>query len=103
MRRNKGGVVHLQRWSIRALLIGIGLMLAAAVAAPASLADMPPTVFNPVVEAQNFSITQQRQAIYDTPRTRRSSRPTVPPAPHRRSLPRPPTRGACSPTTCAGT
>lgn len=27
----------------------------------------PPTVFNPVVEAQNFSITQQRQAIYDTP------------------------------------
>jgi dienelactone hydrolase len=28
---------------------------------------MPPTAFNPVVEAQNFSITQQRQAIYDTP------------------------------------
>ncbi len=27
----------------------------------------PPTTFNPVVEAQNFSITQQRQAIYDTP------------------------------------
>jgi dienelactone hydrolase len=27
----------------------------------------PPTVFNPIVEAQNFSITQQRQAIYDTP------------------------------------
>jgi dienelactone hydrolase len=27
----------------------------------------PPTVFNPVVEAQNFSITEQRQAIYDTP------------------------------------
>jgi dienelactone hydrolase len=27
---------------------------------------MPPTVFNPVVEAQNFSITEQRQAIYDT-------------------------------------
>ncbi len=24
-------------------------------------------MFNPVVEAQNFSITQQRQAIYDTP------------------------------------
>ena len=27
----------------------------------------PPNTFNPVVEAQNFSITQQRQAIYDTP------------------------------------
>jgi dienelactone hydrolase len=30
-------------------------------------AATPPTVFNPVQEAQNFSITQQRQAIYDTP------------------------------------
>jgi dienelactone hydrolase len=28
---------------------------------------MPPSTFNPVVEAQNFSITQQRQTIYDTP------------------------------------
>ncbi|MEA2213466.1 MAG: hypothetical protein QOF83_3414 [Solirubrobacteraceae bacterium] len=27
----------------------------------------PPTTFNPLVEAQNFSVTQQRQAIYDTP------------------------------------
>jgi dienelactone hydrolase len=27
----------------------------------------PATTFNPVVEAQNFSITQQRQTIYDTP------------------------------------
>ncbi len=27
----------------------------------------PPTTFNPVVEAQNFSITQQRQTIYGTP------------------------------------
>ena len=27
----------------------------------------PPTTFDPVVEAQNFSITQQRQAVYDTP------------------------------------
>ena len=26
-----------------------------------------PTTFDPVVEAENFSITQQRQAIYDTP------------------------------------
>lgn len=27
----------------------------------------PPTEFNPAVEAENFSITEQRQAIYDTP------------------------------------
>src|SRR5437763_13324457 len=27
----------------------------------------PPKSFNPAVEAQNFSITQQRQTIYDTP------------------------------------
>jgi hypothetical protein len=27
----------------------------------------PPTTFDPVVEAKNFSITQERQAIYDTP------------------------------------
>jgi hypothetical protein len=43
----------------------IAAALAAVAAAPAGA--MPPTVFNPVVEAQNFSITQQRQAIYDTP------------------------------------
>jgi dienelactone hydrolase len=41
-------------------------LLAAAVAAPSAMAT-PPTVFDPAVEAQNFSITQQRQAIYDTP------------------------------------
>jgi hypothetical protein len=34
-------------------------------AVPASAS--PPTTFNPVVEAQNFSMTQQRQTIYDTP------------------------------------
>jgi hypothetical protein len=34
--------------------------------APASLAT-PPTTFNPVVEAENYSITQERQKIYDTP------------------------------------
>jgi dienelactone hydrolase len=37
-----------------------------AVTAPGATAK-PPTTFDPVVEAQNFSITQQRQAIYDTP------------------------------------
>jgi dienelactone hydrolase len=34
---------------------------------PTAAAAMPPAVFDPVVEAENFSITQQRQAIYDTP------------------------------------
>jgi dienelactone hydrolase len=37
-----------------------------ATGAPVALAA-PPASFDPVVEAQNFSITQQRQAIYDTP------------------------------------
>ncbi len=41
-------------------------MSTVAVLAPPAMA-MPPTTFNPVVEAQNFSITQQRQTIYDTP------------------------------------
>ena len=50
---------------VRTWMSGAVLMIAAAHAAPAAAA--PPTAFNPVVEAQNFSITQQRQAIYDTP------------------------------------
>ncbi len=41
--------------------------LAAVGAFAGAAAAMPPTTFNPVVEAQNFSITQQRQTIYDTP------------------------------------
>src|SRR5215469_15927753 len=41
------------------------LVVVALPAVPA--AANPPTTFNPVVEAQNFSITQQRQAVYDTP------------------------------------
>jgi dienelactone hydrolase len=39
----------------------------ATLAVAASAHATPPTVFNPVVEAENFSITQERQAIYDTP------------------------------------
>ncbi len=42
------------------MLLALGLL-----AAPA--AAKPPTTFDPTVEAKNFSITQQRQAIYDTP------------------------------------
>jgi dienelactone hydrolase len=40
--------------------------LTVALAAQPALAA-PPASFDPTVEAQNFSITQQRQAIYDTP------------------------------------
>jgi dienelactone hydrolase len=29
--------------------------------------EQPPSSFEPVLEAENFSITQQRQAVYDTP------------------------------------
>ena len=42
-------------------------MLAVVAAHVAPAAANPPTTFNPVVEAENFSITQQRQTIYDTP------------------------------------
>ncbi len=42
----------------------VAVLAAAATAARAT----PPTTFNPVVEAQNYSITLQRQKIYDTPR-----------------------------------
>src|SRR5438270_2414636 len=46
----------------RVLLVG----LAFAAGASTAMAK-PPTTFDPVVEAKNFSITQQRQTIYDTP------------------------------------
>jgi dienelactone hydrolase len=39
----------------------------AVLAAPATGYAASPTSFEPLVEAQNFSITEQRQAIYDTP------------------------------------
>ena len=41
-------------------------LAAGLVTAPGATAT-PPTTFDPIAEAQNFSITQQRQAIYDTP------------------------------------
>jgi dienelactone hydrolase len=50
----------------RVVLCAIALIAVLALSASPAAAK-PPTVFNPVVEAQNFSITQQRQAIYDTP------------------------------------
>ena len=46
----------------------VGLVLGALVGLPSAAARAtPPTKFNAIVEAQNFSITQQRQAVYDTP------------------------------------
>ena len=52
-------------WYRSGLLAALGAGVLAAGAPGAAAA--PPTVFNPLVEAQNFSITQQRQAIYETP------------------------------------
>ncbi|MFZ0040761.1 MAG: hypothetical protein WAK93_05600 [Solirubrobacteraceae bacterium] len=51
---------------VRRLAWGVAILLTALLW-PAVAQATPPTVFNPVQEAQNFSITQQRQAIYDTP------------------------------------
>ena len=49
-------------------IVGAFGVVAAATAVCATPAiAKPPTTFNPVVEAENFSITQQRQTIYDTP------------------------------------
>jgi dienelactone hydrolase len=45
----------------------ITIVLALLVVGPGTATAKPPTVFNPIVEAQNFSITLQRQTIYDTP------------------------------------
>jgi dienelactone hydrolase len=50
---------------VRARIAGAALALSLTAATPA--VAKPPTQFDPVVEAQNFSITQQRQAVYDTP------------------------------------
>lgn len=54
------------------LLIGIAAPAAAAAKEspapePPSEYPEPPTEFNAAVEAENFSITEQRQKIYDTP------------------------------------
>ncbi len=88
---------------MRRVAVALAVSMVAA-AVPGVAAAMPPTTFNPVVEAQNFSITQQRQAIYDTPQYQTAaggrSASRTPPT---RSPSRPPTRGGSSPTTCAGT
>ena len=50
----------------RPLLLTL-LFVAVAGALPGAGAARPPAQFNPAVELQNFSITQQRQTVYDTP------------------------------------
>jgi len=58
-------------WSVLVLAAPLCAALACALALPAASSateyEEPPTSFGPVLEAENFSITQQRQAIYDTP------------------------------------
>jgi dienelactone hydrolase len=51
----------------RALAGALLVLLALPAASLAIEHEQPPTSFEPVLEAENFSITQQRQAIYDTP------------------------------------
>ena len=52
------------RRSRRRALLGV---LALPVASSATEYEEPPTSFEPVLQAENFSITEQRQTIYDTP------------------------------------
>ncbi|HEX3977309.1 MAG TPA: hypothetical protein VHW96_13670 [Solirubrobacteraceae bacterium] len=54
-----------RRFSQAAAAIAVGAAIGAVT--PGRAAATPPSTFDPIVEAQNFSITQQRQAIYDTP------------------------------------
>jgi dienelactone hydrolase len=56
--------INFWRRGSAAITLAAALLLTVGVGAATA---MPPTTFNPIVEAQNFSITQQRQAIYDTP------------------------------------
>ena len=46
----------------------LAAMATAVLVVPATSSAAPPATFEPLVEAQNFSITQQRQVIYDTPK-----------------------------------
>ena len=45
----------------------LALLAAVALVAPAAAPASPPSSFDPSVEAQNYSITLERQTIYDTP------------------------------------
>ena len=58
------GTCKRQRWIAMLTLAGA---LVLPQAAQATSYPQPPTSFEPVLEAQNFAITQQRQTVYDTP------------------------------------
>ena len=47
-------------------LAAVGVVLVGAAASAAPAVATPPTTFNPIVELQNYSITLQRLATYDT-------------------------------------
>jgi dienelactone hydrolase len=49
-----------------ALCAALASLVIPALAAPGGAGATPPKTFNPLVEAQNYSITLQRQRIYDT-------------------------------------
>jgi dienelactone hydrolase len=60
-------VNHSIRTRIAAPAVAILVAAASAAIGVGGAAANPPTTFDPVVEAQNYSITLQRQTIYDTP------------------------------------
>jgi dienelactone hydrolase len=49
------------------MVVALTIAVAAGLAFAGGALGTPPATFNPIVEAQNFLITQQRQTIYDTP------------------------------------
>jgi dienelactone hydrolase len=67
-RRHGESRVPRARAAWMAAIVGaLACALALPVASYATEHEEPPTAFEPVLEAENFSITQQRQTIYDTP------------------------------------
>ncbi len=66
-RQGSGMRVRARSACVRALVAALLGVLALPAASYATEHEEPPTAFEPVLEAENFSITQQRQTIYDTP------------------------------------
>jgi dienelactone hydrolase len=65
--RSRRAGKHKRKLALAALASGLLCAMGLPVNAQATEHEEPPTSFEPVLEAENFSITQQRQAIYDTP------------------------------------
>lgn len=61
----------MRRWELRSVLLGVGLAVTFVASAPAAFAAEDPGVpgqpVSAVTEAQNYSKTTERQAIFDTP------------------------------------